>query len=89
MSAPQSLLEQLHLDFANTLTKILKEGIPVKDEETGEVHYSPPPPATLSIIRQFLKDNNIEGIVEEVKSLLQSGNPELDLPFSENVVAFK
>ena len=89
MAAPQTLLEQLHADFAATLATILKDGIPVKNEETGEVHYAPPPPATLSVIRQFLKDNNIEGIVDEVTSLLETKKAEMALPFGENQQAFK
>ena len=87
-TATQDILEQLHVDFTNTLAKILKEGVPVTDQESGEVHYAPPPPATLSVIRQFLKDNDLEGAKDAVKNILLDASPELSLPF-ENVIAMR
>lgn len=87
-SAAQSLLEQLHADFASTLADILKKGVPVKDEESGEVFYAPPPPATLNVIRQFLKDNDIEGAQDAVKGLLSAGLPPDDFESDSTVVPF-
>ena len=57
-------LEELHGELARVLAKAIKEGIPMKDDTTGEVTKAPAPAAILNVARQFLKDNNIQGTVD-------------------------
>lgn len=87
-TATQELLESLHSDLAGTFKKMLTEGVPIVDKETGEVFIAQVPPATLNVIRQFLKDNDITGAIEGVKQSLIESDPELALPF-ENVSPIK
>lgn len=53
-------LQDLHAELAKVLAKAVREGVPVKDEESGTVSLSPAPAAILNVARQFLKDNNIQ-----------------------------
>jgi hypothetical protein len=69
MAARKDALQNLHEVLANTLADAITQGIPIKDEETGEVHKAPAPAAILSVARQFLKDNNIEAVAVPGKPL--------------------
>jgi hypothetical protein len=67
-------LNSLFDALVDEMAKLLKEGKPVIDKDTGEVHAGPADAATLNVIRQFLKDNNITGSGEAqdpVKKLAQ------------------
>lgn len=78
--APSKAMEQLHAALARTLADAISEGIPVKDEATGEVTKAPAPAALLSVARQFLKDNNISTDIASdpnIKGLVAA------LPFTE------
>jgi hypothetical protein len=44
-------------ELATVLHKVITSGVPVKDEETGEVHLDPPPAAYLAVARAYLKDH--------------------------------
>lgn len=57
--APATTLEALHEIFAGELSDALKNGMRVMDKE-GEVIRAPVNPAYLNVVRQFLKDNNIQ-----------------------------
>ena len=54
------VLNELHDELGKQLLTILKEGVPVKDDETGIVTKAPASPAYLNIMRQLLKDCNIQ-----------------------------
>ena len=58
MSATASSMEQLHELLCAEFHTILKDGVEVMVE--GEVRNIRPTPAALAVIRQFLKDNNVE-----------------------------
>jgi hypothetical protein len=55
-------LQDAHDKLTDMFIDLLDNGVPVKDETTGEVHKAPPPAAYVSVLRQFLKDNNVEAI---------------------------
>ena len=61
--ASENLLNELHDRLAQDMLSRLKDG----EEELvdGEVVKVKPKPATLNAIRQFLKDNGVEGAAEE------------------------
>lgn len=52
-------MEELFDAFAKTLKDTLIEGKAIVDKDTGEVTHITPDAASLSVIRQFLKDQNI------------------------------
>ena len=58
------VLTELHDELGKQLLSILKEGVPVVNETTGEIVKSPPSPAYLNIMRQLLKDCNIQGTTD-------------------------
>jgi hypothetical protein len=78
-------LHDLHSELAKVLAKAIKEGVPMKDEESGVVHNAPAPAAILNVARQFLKDNNIQATEEnpDVKDLVDN------LPTFEGETAFQ
>lgn len=53
-------MEELHGVLAKTLSDAIKEGVTVLDKEGNPMVVSTPA-AVLSVARQFLKDNHIEG----------------------------
>jgi hypothetical protein len=61
MSANDKSLEDLHTALCDHLSDVLKNGEEHVTED-GEVIRVKPKAATLSVIRQFLKDNHIEGL---------------------------
>lgn len=60
MSSSKVALEQMHEVIANQLATVIKEGVAVKDEETGEVHMNPAPPAYFGHAIKFLADNGVK-----------------------------
>lgn len=60
-NATKEAMGALHGALANTLTDMLTKGETTVDKD-GEVVTLPPSAATLSVIRQFLKDNGIEAL---------------------------
>ncbi len=63
----------LHGLLARELTDQLKNGIKVINKETGEIETVSATPATMNVIRQFLRDNNIECLGtnnEDIKDLV-------------------
>ena len=64
-------LQDLHETLTGVLLEAINEGVPVKDEKTGEVTKAPPPAAILNVARQFLKDNNIEAIATNTNPIGQ------------------
>ena len=81
--ATSDALGNLHDLLANTLAQAIKEGVPVVNQETGEVTKAPAPAAILNVARQFLKDNNIDCAPEATNPL--GLLKEATLPFGENV----
>jgi hypothetical protein len=61
--ASESILNELHDRLAQDMLTRLKDGEP--EVVNGEVVLVKPKPATLNAIRQFLKDNGVEGAAEE------------------------
>lgn len=58
--APMSALELLHNLTAAELTKVLTEGIPIVNKETGEIEgHAPASAAYFATAIKFLKDNDI------------------------------
>lgn len=55
------VLNKLHDELGKQLLTILTDGVPMKDDETGVVTKAPASPAYLNIMRQLLKDCNIQG----------------------------
>jgi hypothetical protein len=79
MAAAKDALQKLHEVLAQTLADAITEGVPVKDDETGEVTKAPAPAAILNVARQFLKDNNIEAVAVPGKPLASLASK---LPFA-------
>lgn len=85
-AADSDKLGNLHDMLAETLTQAIKDGVPIKDEESGKIIKAPAPAAILNVARQFLKDNNIDckpSATNPIGLLADS------LPFNENVTPFK
>lgn len=62
MSDLKETLESLHEYTAKELTRLIEKGTPVKDNETGEVHYEPAPAAYFTAAIALLKHNNIQQV---------------------------
>lgn len=60
-NATKESMGELHGALANKLTDMLTKGETAVTKD-GEVVQLPPSAATLSVIRQFLKDNGIEAL---------------------------
>lgn len=73
--ATENALADLHAQFAKLLTERLKNGEGL-DEEGNKI---PVKPATLNVIRQFLKDNDITALPVEGSPL---GDLHSELPDS-------
>jgi hypothetical protein len=58
--ASQALMEELHGQLAKSLAEAVKDGVTVMDKEGNPLKMDCPA-AVLSVARQFLKDNHIEG----------------------------
>lgn len=43
--------------LAETLYNAIKNGVPVKDDETGKVYFAPASAAILAVARAYVKDN--------------------------------
>lgn len=50
-------LRQLHKDLYLVLSSVIRNGVPVQDQETGKVTYKEPSARLLNIARQFMRDN--------------------------------
>lgn len=70
MSDPKQALQDLHSSLARVLAEAIEQGVPVRDDETGQVTKAPAPAAILNVARQFLKDNGIEAVPAGKKSPL-------------------
>ena len=84
--ADSDKLGNLHDMLAETLTQAIKEGIPLVNQETGEVIKAPAPAAILNVARQFLKDNNIDCTPSATNPI---GLLSEALPFNDKVTPFK
>lgn len=80
----KQVLSDLHRSLSEVLTKALRDGEVVVDKE-GVSHKNTAPAAILNVARQFLKDNNIEGLpvegseLGELTNVVKSGG--IKLPF--------
>lgn len=86
MAASKDLMSRLHEALATEMSKMLDEGVTAKDEEGNIVKLSPSP-STMNVIRQFLKDNNIEADLAKSKPL-QSVVAKLPFEGEDNVHQF-
>ena len=78
-AAPLDAMQKLHSDLAKELSKMVRGGQVVMDENGLPVVISPTP-AVLNVVRQFLKDNNIQAQLGKNKDLLDL---ESMLPFHD------
>jgi hypothetical protein len=78
-AASKEAMQKLHALLAEEFTKILREGVRAKDEE-GNLVILTPTPAQLNVVRQFLKDNDIQAAMtsKAMKSIVDS------LPFDDS-----
>lgn len=79
--ASQELLESLHANTAQAFSDMIRLGVKITDDE-GKTSYIDLPPAMWSVITKFIKDNDITGAIEGVKTSLIGADPELALPFT-------
>jgi len=77
--ASAKALAELHGILAKEMKRILSEGVTVQDNE-GEVKTITPGAPYLNVIRQFLKDNNVENI--SLDELVEAAKPKVQLPFT-------
>lgn len=84
--ATEKELGLLHKEFATELRNRLKMGESDYDPKTGEVRARQASAATLSVIRGFLKDNNIEAAPgdRDMTQLRQTLAQIEALPFDED-----
>ena len=85
-TADSDKLGTLHDMLATVLTDAIKQGVPIKDEATGEIIKAPAPAAILNVARQFLKDNNIDCKATPTNPI---GLLSEALPFNDKVTPFK
>jgi hypothetical protein len=79
-AASKNRLEELHDLLATKMKDILENGEVVTDREGNALRVTPTA-ATLSAVRQFLKDNNIEAPVGGTKPLNDLQEATTKLPF--------
>jgi hypothetical protein len=90
MRASEETMDKIHELLAQDMLKRIRDGEPVlvgKGEEQ-RIERLPPSAATLNVIRQFLKDNHIEGIPAKESPLgkLVDSLPDYDEDEATNVV---
>jgi hypothetical protein len=78
-AATKEAMQALHALLAEEFTKVLREGVTTRDEEGNLVRLTPTP-AQLNVIRQFLKDNDIQAAMtsKHMKGIVEN------LPFSDD-----
>lgn len=78
-AATKESMEELHSLLAAEFIKILRDGVKVKNEE-GDIEVLTPSSAQLNVIRQFLKDNDIQAALTNpaMQGIVDS------LPFDES-----
>jgi ribosomal protein L19E len=81
-AAKVDALEALHVQLAEHMTDVLKNGEKTVDREGNEIRV-PPAAATLNAIRQFLKDNDVKAAPSEGSAMDRLGKAagNIDLPF--------
>ena len=62
MRTDQKALQALFDSLADTMRDALENGKAVVDKDTGEIVRVTPDASTLNVIRQFLKDNNVDAV---------------------------
>jgi len=78
--ATSKLLAELHGTLAREMKKILEEGVTATNQD-GEVVKLTPGASHMNVIRQFLKDNNVENL--SVAEELNAAAPKVQLPFTQ------
>ena len=76
--ADRATLEDLHSKLAEAFIGILKDGVKVRTED-GTVESVSPPANYLNVIRQFIKDNDIQAPIVQGSQL---GNIVNMLPYA-------
>ena len=82
--ATKEMMERLHRVMAEEFVKVLEEGMTTTDKDSGEIVKLTPSPAMLNVIRQFLKDNGIEGVAADEDSPLKRAADLLAKEFPED-----
>lgn len=80
MRASEETMAKIHELLAEDMLRRVRDGETVVTKD-GEAIQVPPSAATLNVIRQFLKDNHIEGIPQKENALGQLID---SLPFDED-----
>ena len=78
--ASKQLLSELHGALAREMKRILEEGVTVTDDDGKPVKLTPGA-SHMNVIRQFLKDNNVENI--HLEQLVEAAKPKVELPFTQ------
>lgn len=86
MSTLNEVLESLHELTANQLAEILTKGIPVVNQETGEVTRVPASAAYFTAAIALLKHNGIQAKVTKKNGLGKLAGAVADLPTNDNVM---
>lgn len=74
--------------LTDEMKKMLSDGKIAIDKETGEAVHISPDAATLNVIRQFLKDNNVSAASEgEARDKLSNLGTSLPFPHSDEQYA--
>jgi hypothetical protein len=82
--ADAAVMDSLHGELAKVLADLLKGSI---NPETGQV--VPPQAAVLSVARQFLKDNGIDGIAKQGTPLHNLANLPVFDEDDDNVIPLR
>ena len=85
MAALEEALGALHTLTAETLTNIIKDGVPIVNKETGEVEgYAPAPAPYIAAAIKFLKDNDITALPADNSPLNDLAKQMPDFDTEEN-----
>lgn len=79
----EAFLNSLHHKLAESLLDRLENGVKVVTKQ-GDVETADISPADLNVIRQFLKDNNVNGIVTDDNPLGKLAKHALPKTFGED-----
>lgn len=73
-------LQKLHDKLAEVLAEAVTNGVPVKDEETGEIHKAPASAALMTVALALLKHNQITAVPTKKNGLGKLKNAMSSVP---------
>lgn len=86
--ASSATLAELHSALAREMKRLLEDGQVVVDKDTGEALKVSPGASYLNVIRQFLKDNNIENLPGQGDTAELAKTAKACLPFPTDADEF-